>query len=146
MAFGRASRDRSRPGLEEMNAALCRDAATPAKCWNRLAVRGDLVTDGQLELVGDATNINVLRDEGGATNGAIQGSLHFAFAPEMARAVGSYLFRFSSPSNHFPVSTVPFTVVSAPYGPDGKARPRGLIWCPSRVLSWSRASIRAGAR
>ena len=81
-----------------------------------LAVRGDLVTDGQLELVGGATNINVLRDEDGATNGAIQGSLHFAFAPEMARAVGSYLFRFSSPSNHFPVSTVPFTVASAPYG------------------------------
>jgi hypothetical protein len=80
-----------------------------------LAVRGETVTDGQAKLVNGATNINVLRDEDGATNGAIRGSLRFAFAPEIARAVGSYLFRFSSPSNHFPVSTVPFTVVSAPY-------------------------------
>jgi len=80
-----------------------------------LAVRGETVTDGQAKLVNGATNINVLRDEDGATNGAIRGSLRFAFAPEIARAVGSYLFRFSSPSNHFPVSTLPFTVVSAPY-------------------------------
>jgi hypothetical protein len=80
-----------------------------------LAVRSDSVTDGQPKLVGGATNVNVLRDEDGATNGAIRGSLRFAFAPEMARAVGSNLFRFSSPSNHFPVSNVPLTIVSAPY-------------------------------
>jgi hypothetical protein len=79
-----------------------------------VAVRGDLVTDGQVALLGGVRNINVLSDEDGATNGAISGSIHFPMAAELAGAV-SCVFLFRSPSNHFPATTVPFTVVSAPY-------------------------------
>lgn len=80
-----------------------------------LGVRGETITDGQAALVGGATNVNVLADEDGTPNGVIVGSMRFPQAPELARGVGRYLFRFSSPSNSFPVTTVPFTVVSAPY-------------------------------
>jgi len=80
-----------------------------------VVVRGEVVTDGQGNLVAGATNINVLRDEDGAANGIISASLRFALAPELARGVGHYLFQFSSPSNHFSATNVPFTVESAPY-------------------------------
>jgi hypothetical protein len=79
-----------------------------------VAIRGDLVTDGQVALLGGVRNINVLSDDDGATNGAISGSIHFPMAAELAGAV-SCVFLFSSPSNHFLATSVPFTVVSAPY-------------------------------
>lgn len=90
-----------------------------------VAVRSDLVTDGQLALIGGATNINVLRDEDGAVDGSIRSSLRFPFAPDLARAIGSYVFRLSSPSNHFTAQTVPFAVASASYS----QKVQGLVQC-----------------
>ncbi len=79
------------------------------------AIRSDQIVDGELRLLGGATNINVLRDEDGATNGSIRATLRFAASPELARGVGHYVFRFSSPFNRFPSQNMPFTVVSAPF-------------------------------
>ena len=53
-----------------------------------VVVRSDLVTDGQANLVGGATNVNVLRDEDGAADGAVSARLHFALGPELTRGVG----------------------------------------------------------
>ncbi len=83
-----------------------------------LAVRGERVSDGQAKLIAGATNINAFRDEDGATNGAISASFWFPNAPSAARSVGSYIFRFSSPSNHFASADVQFTVASQPYAQD----------------------------
>jgi hypothetical protein len=80
-----------------------------------LAVRGETVTDGDAKLVAGATNINVFRDEDGVANGTITASFHFAFAPFGGNGVASYLFRCSSPSNHFAPTNLAFTVANAPY-------------------------------
>jgi hypothetical protein len=80
-----------------------------------LQVRTDTLTDGQMKLIGGATNINELHDDDGIVNGSIRSSLQFAFAPALTRGVGKYLFRLSSPAGQFPAITVPFTVVSAAY-------------------------------
>ena len=80
-----------------------------------LAVRGEIVTDGQAKLVDGATNINVFRDEDGLTNGAITASFCLALAPVAGAGVGHYLFQCSSPSNHFASTNLQFTVANAPY-------------------------------
>jgi Putative Ig domain len=80
-----------------------------------LAVRGETVTDGQAKLANGATNINVFRDEDAVANGAITASYRFAFAPFGGNGVGNYIFRCSSPSNHFTATNLLFTVASAPY-------------------------------
>ncbi len=78
-------------------------------------VRGELITEGQLGLLGGATNISVMRDEDGLTNGVIKSSFRFALAPDVSTGVGKYIFRISSPSNDFTAVSVPFAVVSAAY-------------------------------
>jgi hypothetical protein len=80
-----------------------------------LAVRGETATDGQAKLVNGATNINVFRDEDAVANGAITASYRFPFDPFGGNGVGSYIFRCSSPSNHFTATNLLFTVASAPY-------------------------------
>ena len=80
-----------------------------------LAVRGETVIDGQAQLINGATNINLFRDEDGVANGTITASYRFTFAPFGGNGAGSYLFRCSSPSNHFTATNLSFTVNSAPY-------------------------------
>jgi hypothetical protein len=80
-----------------------------------IAVRGESVADGQFKLLDGATNINVFRDEDGATNGAITAAYWFPLSPFGGAAVGSYVFRMSSPSNHFAPTNLQFTVASPPY-------------------------------
>jgi len=80
-----------------------------------ICVRSELVTDGQARLLNGATNINLFRDEDGTTNGAIAASINFAAGPDIARGVASYLFRFSSPSNHFAPTNLTFTVNNQAY-------------------------------
>src|SRR4051812_22501265 len=57
-----------------------------------LAVRGETITDGDARLFGTNANINLVRDEDGATNGAISATYRLAFAPTAARGVGKYVF------------------------------------------------------
>jgi hypothetical protein len=83
-----------------------------------LAVRGETVSDGQFKFIAGSTNINVFRDEDGATNGAITASFWFPLAPSAARSVGSYIFHISSPSNHFTAADLQFRVASQPYTQD----------------------------
>ena len=79
-----------------------------------LCVRSELVTDGQARLFNGATNINLFRDEDGSTNGRIAASIRFAAAPDLARGIANYLFRFSSPANHFAATNIAFTVGGTP--------------------------------
>ncbi len=79
------------------------------------AVRSDWVTDGRMSLLAGATNLDVVHDEDGATNGAITASFRFPTTPDLARTLGQYIFRFSSPSNHFTPSNAVFTVASPTY-------------------------------
>ncbi len=80
-----------------------------------LCARSELVTDGQARLFNGMTNINLFRDEDGSANGAITASLRFAAAPDIARGTANYVFRFSSPSNHFTATNIAFAVRSVPY-------------------------------
>jgi hypothetical protein len=80
-----------------------------------ICVRSEVVTDGQARLFNGATNINLFRDEDGAANGTIISSIHFTAAPDIARGIASYIFRFSSPSNHFTTTNLTFVVRSPPY-------------------------------
>ena len=80
-----------------------------------LAVRGETVTDGQAKLTAGLTNINLFRDEDGTANGSITASYRFSLAPFGGNIVGSYVFRCSSPTNHFAATNLLFTVASPPY-------------------------------
>jgi len=80
-----------------------------------ICVRSEVVTDGQARLFNGVTNINFFRDEDGATNGAITASFRFPAAPDIARGITSYVFRLSSPANHFTASNLTFAVRSVPY-------------------------------
>jgi hypothetical protein len=80
-----------------------------------LAVRGETVSDGQAKLTAGLTNINLFRDEDGTANGSITASYRFSLAPFGGNGVGSYIFRCSSPSNHFAATNLKFTVASPPY-------------------------------
>jgi hypothetical protein len=80
-----------------------------------LAVRGETVSDGQAKLTVGLTNINLFRDEDGTANGSITASYRFSLAPFGGNGVGSYIFRCSSPTNHFPATNLLFTVASPPY-------------------------------
>ncbi|HWD18956.1 MAG TPA: carboxypeptidase-like regulatory domain-containing protein, partial [Verrucomicrobiae bacterium] len=78
-------------------------------------IRSEIITDGDAKLVQGATNVNVVRDEDALANGSIHSSLRFTFAPDLARAIGSHIFRLNSPSSHFANIDVSFTVVGEPY-------------------------------
>ncbi|MBI3882296.1 MAG: carboxypeptidase regulatory-like domain-containing protein [Verrucomicrobia bacterium] len=80
-----------------------------------LRVRAFRPRDGSAFAFGGVTNINVLKDRDGATNGAITAYYQFPFSPELARGNGRYVFRFSSPSTTSGSSNVPFTIASPPY-------------------------------
>jgi hypothetical protein len=80
-----------------------------------ICVRSEVVTDGQATLFNGVTNINLFRDEDGAANGTIISSIHFTAAPDIARGIASYIFRFSSPSNNFTTTNLTFAVRSPPY-------------------------------
>jgi hypothetical protein len=80
-----------------------------------ICVRSEVVTDGQARLFNGVTNINLFRDEDGAANGTIVSSIRFAAAPDLARGIASYIFRFSSPSNHFAAASLTFVVRSPAY-------------------------------
>jgi hypothetical protein len=76
---------------------------------------GETVSDGQAKLTAGLTNINLFRDEDGTANGSITASYRFSLAPFGGNGVGSYIFRCSSPSNHFAATNLKFTVASPPY-------------------------------
>jgi hypothetical protein len=80
-----------------------------------LSVRGETVSDGQAKLTVGLTNINLFRDEDGTANGSITASYRFSLAPFGGNGVGSYIFRCSSPTNHFAATNLLFTVASPPY-------------------------------
>lgn len=79
-------------------------------------VRSDAITDGHLPTIGGVTDPNVMGDDDAKADGSIRSTLRFSAAPDLARGVGHYVFRFSSPSNHFAAVDVPFTVANAAYG------------------------------
>ena len=78
-------------------------------------VRLETVRDGWLKAIAGLPNPNALRDQDGATNGAITASFPFALAPDTSRGLGQYIFRMSSPSNHFAATNLLFTVTSPAY-------------------------------
>jgi hypothetical protein len=80
-----------------------------------ICARSEVVTDGQARLFNGVTNINLFRDEDGAANGTIVASIRFAAAPDIARGIANYIFRFSSPSNHFTTTNLTFVVRGLPY-------------------------------
>ena len=79
-------------------------------------VRFETVTDGWPKPIAGLPNPTAFRDQDGATNGAITASFPFALAPDTTRGLGQYIFRLSSPSNHFAATNLLFTVTSPAYG------------------------------
>ncbi len=96
-----------------------------------LCARSEVVTDGQARLFNGVTNINLFRDEDGSANGAIAASVRFAAAPDIARGIANYIFRFSSPSNHFTATNIAFAVRSVPYNQSVQ----GAVICGSTNVS-----------
>jgi hypothetical protein len=78
-------------------------------------VRFETVSDGGLKEIAGLPNPNSFHDLDGATNGAITAAMPFALAADTTRAVGHYIFRMSSPSNHFAATNLLFTVTSPNY-------------------------------
>jgi len=78
-------------------------------------VRLETVRDGGLKPIAGLPNPNAFRDADGATNSAITASFPFALAPDTCRGLGQYIFRLSSPSNHFAATNLLFTVTSPAY-------------------------------
>jgi hypothetical protein len=94
------------------------------------------MTDGRPGMViGGVTNINVPGDTDGATNGQIAATLNFFNGDFMQNVVGQYLFKVSSPSNHFAALTNPLTVTNFPFAQqitgtvvtNGAAFPNALV-------------------
>jgi hypothetical protein len=74
------------------------------------------LTDGQAGMViGGIVNSNVPGDTDGATNGQITAQLNFQNGDFIQNIVGQYLFKVSSPGNHFTPITNLFNVANAPY-------------------------------
>lgn len=70
--------------------------------------------DGQMALIGGATNINVPGDSTGA-DGAITARVSIQPGDIAQTLVGKFAFRLSSPSNHFPAITNFLTVTNFAY-------------------------------
>ena len=74
------------------------------------------LTDGQAGMViGGIVNSNVPGDTDGVANGQITAQLNFQNGDFMQNIVGQYLFKLSSPGNHFTPITNLFNVTNFPY-------------------------------
>ena len=81
-----------------------------------LLVQQFQLTDGQAGMViGGVVNSNVPGDTDGTANGQITAQLNFQNGDFMQNVVGQYLFKLSSPGNHFTPITNLFNVTNAPY-------------------------------
>ncbi len=80
-----------------------------------LLVQGFSVTDGQASVIDGITNLNVPRDNDGASNGQITTSFNFKNSAELSRGAGTYVFQFTSPTTNFSPSNVAFTVAQPPF-------------------------------
>jgi hypothetical protein len=73
------------------------------------------LTEGQVTGFGGVRDINVPGDDDGATNSQIQCDLKFSNSAELARMVGSYVIRASSPSGRFSPVTQSLTVTQSAF-------------------------------
>jgi hypothetical protein len=74
-------------------------------------IRGFRVADGQMPMIGGATNLNVPGDMDASTNGQIQVLLDFPGMDEVLdSAVGSFVYLISDAQSDVPLATSTFTV------------------------------------
>ncbi len=79
-----------------------------------IAVQRFRVLDGQLSLLGGATNLNVAGDNDGVMNGSITSRINFQQSSQMAPIAAQYLYRLSFPAGGPPPLTNVFTVTNPP--------------------------------
>ncbi|MGD0537589.1 MAG: putative Ig domain-containing protein [Verrucomicrobiota bacterium] len=99
------------------------------------------LTDGQAGMViGGVTNFNVPGDTD-TTAGQITANLNFRNGDFMQNAAGTYLYKLSSPANHFTPLTAALTVTAFPYG----QKFTGTVRCNGAAVPYASVIVTPGS-
>lgn len=74
-----------------------------------------IAADGELSPFPATSEVGSAGDDDGATNGQVRKTLTLAILPEVARVIGSYVFKVSAVDSSFAPMTQPFTINAGAY-------------------------------